>query len=69
MLNDRRTCGDRSATDQRLVADYIVADYTSNGKTVAVVSEVAIKISRREVVPRSPALWDRRFIGKGLAAD
>ena len=48
MLNNRRT----SETDGRL------ADYTSNGKkTVAVVAEVAIKISRQEVALRSQALW------------
>ena len=48
MLNDRRT----SETDGRL------ADYTSNGKkTVAVVAEVAIEISCREVALRSQALW------------
>ena len=48
MLNDRRP----SETDGGL------ADYTSNEKkTVAVVAEVAIEISRREVALRSQALW------------
>ena len=48
MLKNRRT----SETDGGL------ADYTSmEKKKVAVVAEVAIEISRREVALRSQALW------------
>ena len=54
MLNDRRTCCDWSETGGQLVSDH-----TSEEKTVAMVAEVAIIISRQEVTPQSQALSDR----------
>ena len=48
MLIDCRTWGNWSASDQRLVGD-LVSDHTSNGKTVAMDAEVAIKIRPSEV--------------------
>ena len=55
MLKDSQTCRNWSA------GQGLVGDNTRNGKTVAMVAEVTIKISRQEVVPRSQALWDRGF--------
>ena len=46
----RRVIGDWSATSR---------NHTRNGKTVAMVAEVAIKISRQEVAPRPHAMWDQ----------
>ena len=53
MLNDRRTCGDRPASDPRLVSNYSQsgdwpATIPVKEKSAAAVAEVAIKISRRE---------------------
>ena len=52
--------GDCSATYWRLVSDPF-----SSRNVVAMVTEAANKLSRREVARRSQALWDRGF-GLGL---
>ena len=51
MLNDRRMCSDRSATDRRLFGSKSATIPIMEKKTVAVVAEVVIQISRREVIP------------------
>ena len=56
MATGRRQIGDWLATYRRMVGDL-----TSGGKTVAVVVEVANKISHQEVALRSQDLWDRGF--------